>query len=103
MSSRMGSFGESVARFDEFAERQGFLRLVAIAIRPTDAWDVIRATRALPVMDVVLSDSPAGRDMRKQLGMRRHGVPLGRLAVATLRIPDDFDDYLRGGKRQWLR
>jgi hypothetical protein len=99
----MGRFGEALARFDELDDRQGLDRLLAIASRPVGVWDLTRAIRALPVLDVMLTDSPGGRDLGNRIRTRRHGVPLGRLAVATLRIPDDFEDYLRGGSRQWLR
>jgi hypothetical protein len=96
-----------------------FLRACAIApaLRdvagrgPMATWGRLRAgslrlsayQRRLPVVDVRLSDSPAGRVIGEHLAIREAGRWRYRGAQGVLPLPAEFADYLRGRSRQAVR
>jgi hypothetical protein len=62
-----------------------------------------RYRRRLPVVDVRLTSSPAARMIGEHLAIREEGRWRYRDAQASLRLPADFADYLRGRHRQAVR
>lgn len=64
---------------------------------------LVRYLRSLPVVEVRLSDRPAGRALRRHLSRSVVGLPVGRLAAAVLQLPATTQEYLRGRSRQALR
>jgi hypothetical protein len=58
---------------------------------------------AIPRVTVSLSETPTGVCIRRQLRLRRWGLPRFRLAQGVLQLPEDYATYLRGRQRQAVR
>ena len=79
-------------------------RAVVFAARhPVVAARTARLVKSLPWVDVPLTTQPAGRTIRSRVERRRYLLPVGRLARATLTLPDEAGLYLRGRHRQAAR
>lgn len=64
---------------------------------------LVRYLRSLPVVEVRLSQGPAGQALHRHLSRSVLGLPVGRLAAAVLELPATAQDYLHGRSRQALR
>ncbi len=59
-------------------------------------WSVMTS---LPRLSVTLTSSPNGREIDRQLSLRRWGVPKNRIAQAVMPVPASEEAYLRDGHR----
>jgi hypothetical protein len=62
-----------------------------------------RYQRRLPLTELRLTASPAGRMIAQHFAILDRGRPRFRTAQGVLALPDDFATYLRGRHRQALR
>jgi hypothetical protein len=62
-----------------------------------------RYQRRLPLADLLLTGSPAGRMIAEHFSIREAGQFRYRNAQAVLDLPTDFADYMRGRRRQAVR
>ncbi|MGZ6879653.1 MAG: hypothetical protein ACXVGB_07110 [Mycobacteriaceae bacterium] len=69
----------------------------------TGARSLLATLRAFPVMHAHFSDSPAGRELHSWFADSPWVLPVNRLGVAVLALPEDYADYVRGRHRQALR
>lgn len=78
--------------------------LAAVVTRPWRLVALLGLLLRSPTIDVVLSESAAGEQLRERLGQRFLRVfPQQRLCRGVLILPDDDRDYLRGRHRRAVR
>jgi len=64
---------------------------------------LLRFLRELPPVGVLVSDESAGAFIAEHLSLRQWGIPRFRLAQGVLHLPEHFEQYLRGRRRQAVR
>jgi hypothetical protein len=82
-----------------------------IGTGPRAGWERLRSGsrslsryhHSLPLIELRLTGSPAGRMIAEHFSIREEGRFRYRNAQGVLRLPDDFADYMRGRSRQAVR
>jgi hypothetical protein len=93
------ALSEAVQDLDEHRDGRRWGKLVGTAVRRRrELWAGVELLRSLPSLEVRLTDELAGRAIRERLD-----APSRRLARASLRLPDDLAEYLRGRPKQAVR
>jgi len=101
LAPRLDAFADLMGYREE--RRPGLAALRVFVRHPFVSGRGLAAVARLPSIDVPLSDGPAGRLIRARLSRHLLRIPTGRLARATLALPDEATQYLRGRSRQAVR